>query len=167
MKKLFFFSFLFFFVIALKAQSLVLVKGYVTSTEDYCDGARPSEELLEDLAKERPLANKILYVKVGVQNKHSNRLVKKIKTNANGRFEIWLKPGLSYYFVEEWKAKAFTVPKNSKEISWDTSCLRKRYASPDYVLKPSKSNNVLVRINYHKPCYFNPYCGSFSGPLPP
>lgn len=149
------------------AQKSVLIKGYISSTEDYCNGAAPSPEILDELAKEKPEAGKIIYVKIGTTNKSTNTLVKKLKTNADGRFELYLKPGISYYFVEEWKAKVFKVPQNTQEITWDIQCLRKRYACPDFVLKVKATNNPEVHINYHKPCNFKPYCGSFSGPLPP
>lgn len=167
MKKWIFFYILLIFTNNLHAQKLVLVRGYITSTEDYCNGARPSDEMLQDVATEKPYANKTIYVKVGTLNKSSNKLFKKVKTNADGRFEIWLKPGVSYYFVEEWKGKLFVAPRNTKEIKWDITCLRKRYATPDYVIKVTTNNNPEIQINYHKQCAFNPYCGNFSGPLPP
>ena len=150
-----------------QAQKSVLIKGYVTHTEDYCNGAAPTPEILEELAAEKPASGKIIYVKIGSINKSTTKLVKKIKTDASGRFELYLKPGLTYYFVEEWKAKVFKAPQNTNEITWDIQCLRKRYACPDFVLKVKASNNSEVHINYHKVCDFRPYCGSFSGPLPP
>lgn len=145
----------------------MLIKGSISSTEDYCNGAAPTPEILEELATEKPEIGKIIYVKVGTSNKSTNKLVKKLKTDANGRFELYLNSGVTYYFVEEWKAKVFKAPKNTQEITWDIQCLRKRYASPDFVLRVKASNNPEVHINYHKPCNFKPYCGSFSGPLPP
>jgi hypothetical protein len=149
------------------AQKSVIIRGYITHTEDYCNGAAPTPEMEAALATEKPESGKIIYVKIGTTNKYTNTLVKKIKTNANGRFELSLKPGITYYFVEEWKANVFKAPKNTAELTWDIACLRKRYANPDFVLKTKGSNNPEVHINYHKPCDFRPYCGDFSGPLPP
>lgn len=156
-----------FFNIPSNAQSKVCIKGYVTSTEDYCGGARPSDEMLQDLSTPKPFANKVIYVKMGTVNKNSNKTVKKLTTDANGRFSVMLSPGNTYYFIEEWKAKVFVTPKNTRELVWDIPCLRKRYASPDFVIKLKKGANPEVQINYHQNCSHNPYCGQFSGPLPP
>lgn len=166
-KNILFLCFIFSVSVCARAQKTVVIKGYISHTEDYCNGAAPTPEMLAELATEKPDPAKIIYVKIGTSNKSTNKLVKKIKTDANGRFELYLKSGLTYYFVEEWKAKVFKAPKNIHEITWDIQCLRKRYASPDFVLKVKASNNPEVHINYHKTCDFRPYCGSFSGPLPP
>jgi hypothetical protein len=165
-KKTFLVQLALLFSIATTAQQKVLVKGYITSTEDYCNGARPSEEMLQDLATEKPIANKIIYLKTSLKNPKCTSGFTKVKTDEHGRFEVLLKSGTEYYFVEEWKAKAFVAPKNTRELTWDLKCLRERYNTADFVLKVSNSNNQ-VHINYHKPCNFKPYCGSFSGPLPP
>lgn len=156
-----------FFNIPSNAQSKVCIRGYVTSTEDYCGGARPSDELLQDLGTPKPFANKVIYVKMGTVNKSSNKTIKKLKTDAKGGFSVMLNAGTTYYFVEEWKAKVFVTPKYSPEVVWDIQCLRKRYASPDYVLKVKNGKNPEVQINYHQNCSHNPYCGQYSGPLPP
>lgn len=153
--------------LTINAQSKVSVKAYITSTEDYCGGARPSDEMLHELSTEKPLADKVVYIKMGTVNKSTNKTVKKVKTDANGRFEALLTPGVTYYFVEEWKAKVFVSPKNSREVVWDIACLRKRYATPDFILKVKSGKNPEVHINYHQNCSYKPYCGDYSGPLPP
>jgi hypothetical protein len=165
------FSFLFLFLsifsLASSAQRKVSVKAYITATEDYCGGARPSDEMLRDMSTEKPLSDKVLYIKIGTVNKSTNKTVKKVKTDVNGRFEVMLSPGVTYYFIEEWKSKVFIAPKNTHEITWDISCLRKKYATPDFILKVKPVNNQEVHINYHQNCSYRPYCGQYSGPLPP
>lgn len=147
-------------------QQKVLVSGYITSTEDYCDGARPSEALLQELANEKPLPNKVIYIKTNLKNPRCKSGFKKIITDANGRFAIKLNAGTTYYFIEEWKAKALKLPKNTDQIIWDAACIKERYYSPDYTLEAS-STNQHVFINYHKPCDTNPFCGNYSGPIKP
>jgi hypothetical protein len=152
--------------VVVNAQQKILVKGYITSTEDYCNGARPTDEMLQDLAQEKPLANKIIFIKTIPKNPKTKPIFKKIKTDPNGRFEVLLLNGTQYHFLEEWKAKNFIAPKNTQDVTWDIDCLRARYNTPDLVLNVDKTHNR-VFINYHKPCYFNPYCGQYSGPIAP
>jgi len=148
------------------AQSSVLVKGSVTSTQDYCGGAAPSPEILKELASEKPLANKVIYIRIYSKNKKALNF-KQVKTNAEGKFELKLQVGQTYYFVEEWKAKPFRLPENTQNTTWDIACLKKRHSTPDYILKVSRSAMPEIHINYHIPCFYAPYCGTYSGPMPP
>jgi hypothetical protein len=149
------------------AQKMVLVKGYVTSTHDYCGGAAPSPEILKDLNTENPVSKKVLFIKIGTQNNPKSPVYKKIITDEQGQFTVQLQVGQSYFFIEEWKVRPFSPPSNSTEITWDIQCLRERYLKPDFVLKVKKAKNDIVKINFHIPCSYAPYCGTYSGPLPP
>lgn len=146
--------------------SLMTVKGKVTTTADYCGGAAPSEEMLDELRKPKPAVRKLIFVKYGVSNDEKTRVVKRIMTDERGEFQVQLKKGFDYQFVEEWKAMPFKVPENTEWTTWDAACLKKRYQTPDAVLR-KKQRNQLVSINYHQPCFYRPYCGTYSGPLPP
>ena len=61
------------------AQSSVLLKGYATSTQDYCGGAAPSPEILKELASEKPLPDKIIYIRIYSKNKKTLSF-KQVKT---------------------------------------------------------------------------------------
>jgi hypothetical protein len=157
---------------AKKSKSkMVVIEGFVTQTSDYCGGAAPSEEMLENLRKPVPLAEKVLYIRIGAKNKPTrsgqNPIYKKVVTDANGKFSVKLKSNVTYCFIEGWKAKPFKVPANTAYIVWDAACLYEKYVNADLVIKVSKSKNEVVKINYHQPCFFRPYCGTYSGPLPP
>lgn len=145
----------------------VEIQGLVTQTADYCGGARPTEEILEELSKPKPLANHIIYVKLGWFNESAKPVYRKIRCDQNGRFRIKLRVGASYSFLDEWKGTPFVAPANSEFVTWDIACLRDRYARPDYLLKVKKKNNPLVSIQLNKPCFYKPYCGQYSGPVPP
>lgn len=144
----------------------ITVKGKVTTTADYCGGAAPSEDMLEELRKPKPAAKKLILVKYGCVNDEKIRVVKRIITDEKGEFQVVLKKGFDYQFVEEWKAMPFKVPDNTEWTTWDAACLKKRYQTPDFVLR-KKQRNQVVSINYHQPCFYRPYCGTYSGPLPP
>ncbi len=146
---------------------LVLIQGQITQTADYCGGAQPSEEMLEAMAKPRPLANKEIIIKIGPKNKAGSPVFKKIVADNEGKFSIYLKMNVVYCFIEDWKAKPFKVPMNTEYVKWDAACLYERYLTADYVLKVQNKGNAPVKINFHTPCFFHPYCGTYSGPLPP
>jgi len=145
----------------------VEIKGLVTQTADYCGGARPNEEILAELSKPKPLANHIIYVKVGRVNESTKPVYRKIRCDENGRFKIQLRVGTTYSFLDEWKGIPFLAPANTEFVTWDIACLKERFESPEFVLKVKKKNNPLVSIQLHKPCFYKPYCGQYSGPLPP
>jgi hypothetical protein len=147
--------------------SYCIVKGTITTTSSYCGGARPSEEMIEELQKPKPANRKTIYIKYGSKNSSSTKVIRKIVTNELGQFEVKLKKGFVYQFVDDWKSKPFKVPKNTEFVIWDIACFKKRYATPDFVLDLKKNKTGFVEVNYHQPCFYNPYCGNYSGPLPP
>ncbi len=144
-----------------------LVKGIITTTTSYCGGARPSEEIMEELQKPKPAKGKTIYIKYGSKNVSKLKIIRKIVTNELGEFEVKLKRGFIYQFMDDWKSKPFLTPQNTEFVVWDINCLKSRFATPDFILDLKKNNGGLVEINYHQPCFYNPYCGEYSGPLPP
>lgn len=154
------------FCLAQKKGETMTIHGTVTITTDYCGGAAPSEEMLQQLSTPRPAIRKVILVKYGKANAENLRVVKRIVTDSNGNFSVILKKGFDYQFVEEWKARPFRVPANTEFVQWDTACLKKWYATPDAVCL-QKQKNKTVMMNFHQPCFFRPYCGDYSGPLPP
>lgn len=145
----------------------VVINGQVTQTKDFCGGMRPTDELVNNLRTPKPFANKVIYIKIGDVNTERGPVVQKFTTDENGKFSVKLKVGTTYCFVEDWKGEPFKAPKDTEFTIWDIPCLRKSYGTPDFVLKVEKTNNRLVQINYHHPCFYKPYCGTYSGPLPP
>lgn len=149
-----------------KSSSLVKVKGTVTSTNSYCGGAQPPEELLQDLKSPKPMSGKVILVKMGKVNSEKCKVVKKLITNDKGEFEVMLKKGRDYIFIEEWKGMPYKLPKNTEWIKWDAECYKKSYQTPDYVLHKANRTST-IPMNFHIRCSFDPYCGQYSGPLPP
>ncbi len=145
----------------------ITVKGHITQTLDYCGGAMPSPEVLSLLKTPQAFAQKVIYIKIGSSNKESATVVKKLMTDEQGNFSVVLTSGMVYSFVEEWKGGPLQIPKDTEYTKWDPACFRERYSKADFVLKVKNTGNPVVNINYHKPCFYRPYCGEYSGPLPP
>ena len=93
--------------------------------------------------------------------------IKKVMTDSNGLFTVKLKKGYTYQFLEEWQCLNFKMPQQTQWVKWDEKCFRERYATPNYVLNTKKTKQNIITFNYHQPCFYNPYCGNYSGPLPP
>src|SRR5574338_96804 len=90
-----------FFILSLtistscSAQSKRKIKAEVIFHPAYKGGAQPSPEVLERCCKPRPYANKSLYLK---KNYYSEVLYK-ITTDAEGRFEKCMKPGVYRVYI--------------------------------------------------------------------
>lgn len=153
---------------AKKKSNTTWVHIKVTQTSDYCGGAVPSEEMISRLKTPTPLKQKTIYIRAGSTTSAEIKTIQVVKSDSNGMIHVALKGGRVYHLVEEWKAKPFIEPQNTENTIWDIPCLRKAYATPDLVIDLRKSRIPLKRsVNYHKPCFFRPYCGNYSGPLPP
>jgi hypothetical protein len=148
-------------------EAYTTITGKVTTTADYCGGARPSEEMLEQLRTPKPAIRRTIYIKYGSVNTENTRLIKKVMTDSNGLFTVKLKKGYTYQFLEEWQCLNFKMPQQTQWVKWDEKCFRERYATPNYVLNTKKTKQNIITFNYHQPCFYNPYCGNYSGPLPP
>ena len=161
------FNTLFFEAGATKQRPLIAIHGHITETSDYCGGAMPSKEKLALLKTPHALAQKTIYIKKGKANSSSSVVLKKVMTDEEGNFTVMLKAGEDYIFVEEWKAHPFDMPADTEFTHWDPVCLEERYRAADYTMRVKLSGNPIVNINYHTPCFFKPYCGTYTGPLPP
>lgn len=145
----------------------IKLKGKVTSTQSFCGGAQPSQEMLQKLETPKPTAAKTMYLKIGSRNTEKTPVYKKMVTDENGEFEVTVKKGNVYLLVEEWKSIPFALPPTREFVTWDEVCFRKSYETPDFIIDTKKKIIPVITINYHKPCFYNPYCGKYSGPLPP
>lgn len=149
-----------------KTKGYKIITGVVTFTSEYCGGAVPSEELLSELQKEKPMVGKVLYLKLGSKNIESVKAIKRIVTDSQGKFSVKLKNGLDYIIIEEWKESPYKLPSNSDWVKWDEKCYQNWYETPDYILQRKNRNNS-IHLKFVNRCSFDPYCGKYSGPLPP
>lgn len=167
-KRLSIFAFLVFIQIscAQRKPQLYTVAGTVTATYAYCGGARPSAEMLAELNRPKPMANKKLFIKSGAINTANETVIKSFETDANGYFKIELAKG-SYCVVDEIKSGAFKLPATDSLHKWDANCLKKEYERCDYQLNVSTKTMDSVKVTFFIPCQWDSPCLDYSGPLPP
>lgn len=163
----FIFSIIFFPSIACAKKKTVTVTIYVTQTSDYCGGAAPSEEILQRLATPMPLPGKTICIKNGVRNYATNPVYKTVVADENGKIVIELPYNKIFSLWDQSKTKPFVLPPNTQYLQWDRACLYQKYMTPEKVIKTSKKENIEISINFHNACFYRPYCGTYSGPLPP
>ncbi len=156
--------------------SRVKVSGRVVQTSDYCGGANPTEEMLEYLRKERPLANKQLFIREGISNTLEKPVLQTFTSDAEGNFEVSLLPG-DYCVIEENKKDALKMPDvpkgkqlpgraqkiDPKSRVVNEECLRQWWQACDKLLKVQEQNLADVVIKFHHRC--NPPCVT-AGPPP-
>lgn len=144
---------------------MYIVTGTVTQTAQYCGGANPGQEMLNELEKPRPLADKVLWVRSGTTN-NLTKPVLKTKSDPYGNFTLILKAG-KYCLIDEEKGKRFVSKGNDDVYEWDNTCLKKNWSSCDQILEVGKLSTSTVTVNYHKYCEHRlPCVKKFKGPLP-
>ena len=90
-------------------DEVTIVSGHIVHTSDYCGGPPPPEELLEELATEKPLTNTTFYVRSGTSNDVTAPVITEFTTNDDGAFAILAADG-DYVAVTAAKLNAYTDP---------------------------------------------------------
>ncbi len=151
---------------AQRKLNLYAVTGTVTATYAYCGGARPSAEMLAELNRPKPIANKKLFIKSGSVNAKNQKVITSFETDANGHYKMKLAIG-SYCIVDEGKSGDYKFPATDSLHKWDSDCLLKEYERCDYQLTVSSKPIDSITINFFVPCSWDMPCLDYSGPLPP
>lgn len=149
-----------------------IITGRIVETRQWCGGANPSDEILEMLRKEAPVANKTFYARGGSMNSAKQAVLLQFTTDTQGNFKISLPPG-DYCIVEESKKDESgmpdvsklneKLPESQKYQLASPNCLQKWWRTCDYNLKVGKQNLKDVVIRFQRTC--NPPC-ILGGPRP-
>ena len=150
-------------------ETLFPVSGQLLITEQYCNGAAPSQEMLDRLQLPHPLANAILIVREGTHNKLGAPLRIRTQTDANGRFSFSLPRGNYCLSVGE-KENARTADfyqQAYREV--DKPCDNDWLEQCDLSFAVADKAIENLSFTMHRSCFvpgFSP-CISYSGPWPP
>jgi len=92
----------------------IVVKGKILYTEAFCEAKKQSPEYMAELRREKPFANKMLYIKV-LENDPKKfaalPIIAKVKTDENGEFNLNLERG-AYAIITERKMKDYSKNPN-------------------------------------------------------
>jgi hypothetical protein len=154
--------------------SLVEVVIQLNYTESYCAGARPTDEILAEIALPKPMNGERLYLRKGSVNNLNEPLVASEITDQSGRAIFHLMPG--QYCVlrasrsdkkqtEKWKDEL--LKGNELYGPIDIECLEKWLATPELMIEVSESGLLKFEMLINKPCPWNSIpCAQYIGPLP-
>jgi hypothetical protein len=109
MKKIVFISLLLPLMSFFSPQKMV-VKGTVLYTEAFCEAKKQSPEYMAELRREKPFANKMLYIKaleLDAKKFAAAPVLAKVKTDENGNFSLNLERG-AYAIITERKMKDYS-----------------------------------------------------------
>jgi len=154
-----------------KSDSLVntyTVSGRVLQQFPYCQGARPTEEMLAKVTTLVAYPNKKFYVRKGSTNRKNGKVVKHFTTNGEGFFSLSLLPGIYSIIVEE---QLNTI--NPQNYITDTQnvneqCLIEWWEKPYYLLEIKDQNINSLNFKFTHRCFLHTDipCIDYKGPMP-
>jgi hypothetical protein len=146
-----------------------------TSTSSYCGGARPPEELLQELQSPKPLSFKEIVIRQGRANDVEGEIVFEGASDQEGNLKVLLKPGEYCLMSAEKKdrqyfnslLKKFAVETESYSVI-DKICLENWLSEPDLTFTVEQNRAQAYSVNFHQPCEWSAVpCVNYKGPYPP
>ncbi|MEM6271989.1 MAG: hypothetical protein AAF998_21305 [Bacteroidota bacterium] len=151
-----------------ETESQFAVRGKVFLTRDYCGGAAPPAELLEELRTPKPYPNMVVYARRGESNARPTEERMQVTTGPEGEFEFSLEPGTWCLFIEE---KGTSEPYGGgPDIEVDLECYREWQATCDQVIEVAAGEAPPAPvIKIHRRCRVETWsdCARYAGPPPP
>ena len=144
----------------------------VTYTTEYCMGMRPTQAILDSLAKPRAYVGKKLYLKKGVVNDVSAPIVQTLITKTGGTISLPdLFPG-KYYIIDEDHLHPIDYAHLKDMKITDQACIDKWFKKPlvTFEIKKNKKQHLYLSLNFYKSCYKGEAsvpCLQYTGPLKP
>ena len=147
------------------------ISGKILQTSSYCGGTISSQELIDQMKKEKPFPNKKLYIRNGNINTESN-VVQEFTSSEDGKFIINLPSG-KYCIIEDIKKDELKIPdfsemnKNLPSYSQyhveSDECFQNWWSTCDNVLSVENKDISNFEIRFHQSC--SQPCVS-GGPIP-
>ena len=151
----------------------VSVSGAVTQTNSYCGGARPSDEMLTQLATPRPFPSKKIYVIKGETNTAGREIILSFTSDTAGNFSFKLPAGTYSIILDEQVAAPDSKKYTSQFVKMDEVCFKDWWAKPYYLLEvPATTTNTSIKglsFEFNHRCFINHDipCLQYDGPMPP
>lgn len=151
-----------------KENNFVTITGKVDQIFNYCGGARPTKELLENFAKPRPFPDKTFYIKEGTTNTEKAKVITSFTTKADGSFSFQLPKGIYSIIVAEQLHPISAKDLENKNQKVDEQCLQKWWKTPYSVLEVKDLNNSPLYFLFEHQCRIKQDipCITYIGPLP-
>ena len=147
----------------------VTVSGSITQTNAYCGGARPSDEMLQELATPRPFPNKKMHVIKGETNTTAHEIILSFTSDSVGGFSFKIVPGTYAIIVDEQAQAPDSKKYTSQLVKADETCFKDWWAKPYYLLEVGTANMKGLSFQFNHRCFvqYDIPCLRYDGPLPP
>jgi len=139
----------------------------------YCGGARPTQEMMEQITQPKPLAKTTFYIRQDSVNDISKPIYKEFTTDSLGNFSIQLPAGKYSIVNTEKKNSDFvnglkkTYAKETENYSAiDLNCIKEWVKTPDAILNVNGDVKNFT-ITYSEHCSWHVQCVAYKGPYPP
>lgn len=153
-----------------KSKKTYKVSGQVTQSFNYCGGARPSEEMLNNLTKSTPYVAKVFYVKKGKENSLKNAVILKFVIDSAGKFSFNLPAGV-YSIIQAEQLQKINYKTLSKisNVTFDKLCLEKWWKQPYHQFELTDKEITGLKFHFNHACFVNSDmpCLQYVGPMPP
>ena len=146
-----------------------IIRGSVSQVFPYCGGARPTREILEQMATPMPYPGKTFYIKPGAVNNLELSVITSFTTDSNGNFSIHLPPGIYSIVLKEQLTEINAADFETKTVTVNKECLEAWWKKPYYLLEIKQHDIVLPNFVFHHRCYITNDipCTSYHGPAAP
>lgn len=147
----------------------IMVTGKVTQTTNYCGGAPPPQEMLQQLHTPKPVSGAVVYIHpgdthAGVQNK-----IYKAVTDSMGVWRLKLPPG-TYCLVSDEKFNQDKLPTaDDGKLRLDPYCFEDWRGKCDLTFEVGAEPVQAGTLNLFYPCFTETACPCFQylGIMPP
>ena len=143
------------------------VTGQLMSTRDYCGGAAPPAELLQEMRTPKPYPGMTIYARSGDANTGPIKAEFSSDTDGEGRFSFDLPPGTWCILIAEKAARE--IYGGGPNIAVNVECYQEWMASCDQVVKVADQPVEGVNLKIHRRCRVETWsnCARNQGPPPP
>lgn len=151
-----------------KVEKYFRISGKVEQKFNYCGGARPTKELLENFAKPKPFSDKTFYIKEGTTNTEKAKVITSFTTKADGSFSFQLPKGVYSIIVTEQLQTIKATDLQNKSFKVDEQCLQNWWKTAFYVLDIKNQNipDLYFIIEHRCHIKLDIPCINYIGPLP-
>ncbi len=150
------------------------VRFHLTETEAYCGGAKPPQELLDELNTPKAMANTSIFLRNDTVNNIEDSIDYTFTSNQEGWINAKLPAGqYSVVFADKKDRKTYedmleqykTSTRLYKAI--DTDCLQSYFRQPEKVIHVTEKGENKYEIKNRKHCKRSVPCATYIGPVPP
>ncbi len=148
----------------------------VWQTSQYCGGARPTDEMLQEFQTPKALSGQLCFIRKHETNKISSTPVASATSDVNGKINLALSPG-TYCLILPNKVDSATYKMYLTKFgeatpnysAIDTKCLDEWFQKPELVFTVADAKlPMATEFTIHHPCSWKTIpCVEYNGPYPP